>query len=366
MILQAKVLYQRREFHLGANHLFKNIVALCFVAVAFKHHKLIAYCENLLCKELNEQSDAKGLHYEYSPTYHAIFLLDLLNLYNLYRNNPVSESDRLLEQLKTNIISGLFWIDHLSQQNHYFNIADVNYEGCPKPNFLIHYADKLKISKNEYNQKFETLATLLLGNLKIMLINTPFSPDYNAAHSHADKLSILLWYKDQPILIDTGNYNYLNTTEREYARSVAAHNTIQIDKQDQAEMWGAFRIGNRGKITSTEISDDQISSTFSYKQYQHTRTIRCTEKGFILNDHIKSAGDHEFKIYFHLPADISFTKNDNQLSFENGLKIILPDYEIYQENTQYFPRMYCKLSKLTFIVSGSFENSITLTTKILI
>jgi len=58
-------------------------------------------------------------------------------------------------------------------------------------------------------------------------------PLYN--HGHADALSIVLFKKEQPILVDPGTYHYNGVPEwRRYFKSTKAHNTVTVDGLDQA------------------------------------------------------------------------------------------------------------------------------------
>ena len=60
-------------------------------------------------------------------------------------------------------------------------------------------------------------------------------------HGHADALSILLFWKDVPVLIDPGTGRSNGDQRiRNYFRSTIAHNTIEIEGIDQARILGPF------------------------------------------------------------------------------------------------------------------------------
>lgn len=62
-----------------------------------------------------------------------------------------------------------------------------------------------------------------------------------AAHGHADALAFTLSVGGEEFLIDPGTYAYhTHKTWRDYFRSTAAHNTLQVDGQDQSEIGGNF------------------------------------------------------------------------------------------------------------------------------
>ncbi len=62
-----------------------------------------------------------------------------------------------------------------------------------------------------------------------------------AAHGHADALSFTLNVGDREILVDPGTYAYhTDPAWRRYFRSTRAHNTIEVDGQDQSKQAGNF------------------------------------------------------------------------------------------------------------------------------
>lgn len=62
-----------------------------------------------------------------------------------------------------------------------------------------------------------------------------------AAHGHADALSFTLSAAGEELLTDPGTYAYhTQKAWRDYFRSTAAHNTVQVDGQDQSEIGGNF------------------------------------------------------------------------------------------------------------------------------
>jgi uncharacterized heparinase superfamily protein len=75
----------------------------------------------------------------------------------------------------------------------------------------------------------------------------PIGPDYLPGHAHGDIFSFELCLRNQRILVDSGTFDYEPSEMRRYCRSTAAHNTLEIDGQDQCEFWGAFRVARRGK-----------------------------------------------------------------------------------------------------------------------
>jgi hypothetical protein len=55
----------------------------------------------------------------------------------------------------------------------------------------------------------------------------------NCAHAHCDLLSLILWVRGRPLLVDSGTYTYHGSC-RDYFRLTAAHNTVMVDGCEQA------------------------------------------------------------------------------------------------------------------------------------
>ena len=364
LYIQMIWLYKFREYHLLANHYFKGLVALLYSSYFFNKRKMFKWSIRQIKKQITEQVRS-GLHYEFSPSYHALFTKDLTDIYNLFNSNCLEVLYQ--GQLESAIRQALKWAKHLSKNQQYIQIGDVNYEGCPSADTLIKEFKFICESESQDDVKIhsEYFPILTNSDFEIMLLNAPFSPDYNPAHSHCDKLAILLWYRNIPIFIDTGNYNYENTPERKYARSVEAHNTVQIDNWQQAEMWGVFRVGNRRKVSNVQITPDEIQSTFKHKKYIHTRSVGKVEKGLEIKDKLKCSGLNRYKLYFHLNPDLPYQISDNLVQFENyPLKVLLPVGTVSAQNTDYYPAMYSKREKNTIVVSGNFKDFIILNTQV--
>jgi uncharacterized heparinase superfamily protein len=64
-------------------------------------------------------------------------------------------------------------------------------------------------------------------------------------HAHADCLSIDIFYRGKAIIVDTGNCLYDSGPTRLYERGTAAHNTIMLNGENQTELWGSFRVGQK-------------------------------------------------------------------------------------------------------------------------
>ena len=91
-----------------------------------------------------------------------------------------------------------------------------------------------------------------------------------AAHGHADALSIILHVDGYPFLVDPGTYAYHTHADwRKYFTSTMAHNTVSIDKGDQAMLAGPTLWLNHFdcKVITTTSNDEKDIITASHNGY---------------------------------------------------------------------------------------------------
>jgi hypothetical protein len=50
-------------------------------------------------------------------------------------------------------------------------------------------------------------------------------------------------------IIDSGNFDYEDSSMRRYCRSSMAHNVVTVDGQNQCDIWSKFRMGRRGRVS---------------------------------------------------------------------------------------------------------------------
>jgi Heparinase II/III-like protein/Heparinase II/III N-terminus len=159
-----------------------------------------------------------------------------------------------------------------------------------------------------------------------------------AAHGHADALSFLMNVDGQPVFTDPGTYTYHTAPEwRNYFVSTLAHNTIRVNKTNQANFAGSTLWLNHYKCTvanaATSNATDIIKASHNgYEQYgiTHTREIIFDKKllQFTINDTVESKNKESFFIEmpFHLhPAIQVKTVNEHviQLINKNGRNVQL-------------------------------------------
>ncbi len=140
-----------------------------------------------------------------------------------------------------------------------------------------------------------------------------------SGHGHADVLSFWLSINGQPFFIDPGTYLYNCGGEwRQFFRSTAAHNTVQIDEKDQSEQVTNFMFQDFYKIRNIlwEQKGNRIYWSAEHSGYSrlpdpviHKREV-IYDKGhysFTIADTLRCCKEHKVTQCFHLHPDVNVT-----------------------------------------------------------
>jgi len=132
-----------------------------------------------------------------------------------------------------------------------------------------------------------------------------------AGHSHADTLSLVAWYRGAPVLTDPGTFTYLSDpVERDRFRGTPAHNTVNINRQNQAQAAGPFRWNKKPHVElRTLIASEQggwLDAVCEYGGFRHRRRVRLDEGRLLVLDEITGPpGEHSVEQVWNLGAGAS-------------------------------------------------------------
>ena len=146
---------------------------------------------------------------------------------------------------------------------------------------------------------------------KLLFDVSDVGPAFQPGHTHCDMLSFLVWHRGEPLFIDSGVGSYLDEDDRRYARATRAHNTVTIDHQEQSDIWSAFRVAKRARIThASQLWEGETlilkGAHDGYSRFCsgliHWRTITCQGNVLQIFDRLEgqSSHEHDVSIYFHL------------------------------------------------------------------
>jgi hypothetical protein len=152
------------------------------------------------------------------------------------------------------------------------------------------------------------IAVMVSGDVHIVVDAGPFGP-FRSGHSHADTLSLVVRRGEQDLLIDPGTFTYADPNWRDWFRGTAAHNTVRIDRLDQATPGGPFAWSDPPRVTvhhwRSDSEMDELDGECSYRGFRHRRRIRFLKAGLLLivDDIDGPPGMHEVEQFWHLGAD---------------------------------------------------------------
>ena len=131
-------------------------------------------------------------------------------------------------------------------------------------------------------------------------------PTYGHAHAHA--LSVLVWFQDEPLVIDPGTFSYEEQPWREYFRSTAAHSTVEVEAVSQAMpghgfVWRApygCRVAQIPSGDAWELRGSHDGYQRLPQRVRHGRRVRLTESGLIIEDALYGHAPFTACLQWHL------------------------------------------------------------------
>ena len=343
---QARELRDSIEYQLGANHLLSEAKALVYAGLFLKIDELYEYGKKVLYEEAKEQFFTDGGHYEQSVSYHVEALQQFFEAYAVLKQRGDDGSIASLVSEPYQFLNGMIGVNG---KIPLFNDSAYDYPFYDAADFLstamyIYGSLPPNGRVGEYSKRWEWLGN---GNqqidwkTKILYEITGFvhyifeidgkrysffmdcgnnGPDYNLGHAHADALSVLLYTENKEILVDSGVFTYQPGDGRNECRGTKAHNTVEVDEMDNAEVWAAFRVAKRGHTELIESCfDDGLKIRASYDGYVkrlpdsviHTREVEIKDKRIVIQDLLEYENKHRTVSRFHVSPRCSIIKIDS-------------------------------------------------------
>ena len=389
---QTEYLSKNLETHLLGNHILENATTLAFVGTLFNGETAKSW-KNIGLKELSiqipEQILPDGLHFELSPMYHlrAVYLLGLLEFLG------TAELSALVTSHLVRSVSALEKVLHPDGDIALLN--DSAFGIYHEPNILMHFAASVlatNSSENNHVQRVEvpqappqepgpwSLSSAGYYGYRddhknyIICDAGPIGPDYIPGHAHADVFTYELSLKGCRVIVDTGNFEYIETRARSQSRSTRAHNTVEINGLNQCEMWGAFRVGRRVQPEQLQFdsSDSGFQLSASYRgvcksqgNAIHRREFEVSLPFQIkISDQISADVPVEAKTYIHLSPECSIIhwgKQDTTIQYQKGFFSIRfqGSGQLSEATTNYFPKFGVALPRTTICYTTIRQQSKT-------
>ena len=141
----------------------------------------------------------------------------------------------------------------------------------------------------------------------------PNGQNGRGVHTHNDKLSFELSYKDIDIVVDPGTYVYTTfTTERNKFRSTSYHNTVQENGFEQNDFGdNVFEMANDAVVSVNKFSntllDCQHNGFVKKGGSIHRRKFMLFDNYFVIEDHLESK--YKLKAFLHFAPRIEIIIN---------------------------------------------------------
>lgn len=370
IISQNQFLLSNLEYDVVGNHIFENLKTLIVCGMFLNSSSIGSKSKKIgereLIKQLEEQFHEDGGHFELSAMYHSILLKGLTELSYLYKNLKFEIPIQIIK-VQDKAYKYLANIIHPDGEIPLFN--DAAFGISETPLYLLNYAYE-KENKDltlldliiKQNGQSKDLRSLPLnkdifyakdsGYLKsqdqhlfsILDVGKP-CPDYLPAHAHADIFSYELSFNSKRFVVDTGTYEY-SGAKRDYDRSTVAHNTLSINRENQSEVWGNFRVARRGYPTIQKYTEDNetveiLAFHDGYKKKYNV--IHSRKYVHILNELLlvldKVDTNEDVESYIHLHPDIDVELDGDELSFFGGKIKLKPINSCFSiEEAVYHPK----------------------------
>ena len=334
------------EYHLLANHYFKNGKALIFAGIFFDGNDAGRWFKKgltIIEKEIDEQILDDGGHFERSPMYHSMILEDCLDLFNILgcsKLQKARELRRMLSQKASAMLVFLHGMCHPDGDIALFNDSAFGIEAQPAALGMYFEHSKGEIvqrftgNTRSFSQTGYYIMSPRPGDYLIIDCG-PAGPDYQMGHAHCDNLSFELSLNGYRVIVDSGCCQYEDSDIRKYNRGNLGHNTVTIDDENQSEVWGAHRCARRAYPLYAKLEENvmgEIRFEGAHNGYRrlkgnpiHHRKIIWKENLINIEDRIEGTGIHsiESRLHIHPELNIQMLTNGVQVSRSGKLLLIV-------------------------------------------
>lgn len=347
------------ETHLLNNHTLENGAALAFVGSCFHGRdaqRWLARGGRILADQIAAQVLPDGMHFELSPMYHCRVLY-VLGLLSQTQTPAVAE---LVAGPLSRMSQALGKICHPDGQIALFGDSALDvYHGPASLGLSGSGPGCFALPDAGYYGWRGADGTYLIADYG------GIGPDHNPGHGHADMFGFELSLNGCRVITDCGLHDYEPSETRRYCRSTAAHNTVEIDGQDQCELWGAFRVARRG--SPRHVVWQPGSSGFALEGWHdgyarlrgrpvHARLMQWDAAvGLTVRDTIRANRPVRCVSRLHLHPACRIVESYGRsvrVAYASGEFVVEANGEIAIEDSQYCTRFYQTQSRSCLCLAG--------------
>ena len=247
VVAQVRFLARNLETDIRGNHIVRNAKALLWAARSFRGPEAERWHRlglRILGGELPVQVLPDGVHFERSPAYHAQVAADLLEC------AAVAGPNEGLERALDGMARALADLTHPDGKVSLFNDGGLDMAYAPGL-ILDRYASR-RGSRPSPSPVVALRSAGFYGARSggefVLAKFGRIGDDGLPAHAHGDALAFEWSVGGARLVVDAGVFEYHAGPMRDWSRATRAHNTVTVDDADQAEFYGAFRVGRRPSV----------------------------------------------------------------------------------------------------------------------
>jgi uncharacterized heparinase superfamily protein len=346
----AAYLMDHLEKDLDNNHLIANAKALAWVGLFFptmdEARRWRDTGLDLLWRALKAQVRADGGHVENSTSYHLAVWLDGLETALLCQASDEDVPEETWETLehmgdyalalrrpdgRLPMLNDSVKDEPLPAQA-IFKLAAGAFE---RPDFAWAAGDEDVPAPELASQALSDSGYVVMRSEDTYLLFDAGDPGpaHCPGHGHADALSIELWAREEPLILDPGTYQYPAGRWRDYFRGTSSHSTATVDGLDQSVFVGPFRVADmaRSRIVSVDLAGAEPEVIGEHDGYTrladpviHRRRVRLGHHDRLeIEDTFSGNERHKVILRFHL-ASCNVERQDAhtaQAIYPGGVKL---------------------------------------------
>jgi Heparinase II/III-like protein/Heparinase II/III N-terminus len=299
----ARAIALQPELHILGNHLLENGFGLVCAGAAARGPEADAWWSlgcAILAWQLPRQFLADGAHFERSVSYHLALTAALLEAIEISdasgRHAPRSWRDVAAKAVT--------WaLDVRAPDGGYPLFNDAALDAAPSIDSVAALARAVGVAAEASPSRSAIARIEPTGWLRMrapdgawLVVDAgPDGPRDQPGHAHADGLTFELWARGRRLVVDYGVASYADDEARRTTRATRSHNTVEVDRTDSCEVWGAFRLGRRGRgeIVRAESMGDRSVAELTHDGYtwmrgppRHRRTLTLSSGRLEILDRI--------------------------------------------------------------------------------
>ena len=243
---------------------------------------------------LNKKLFHDGGSDEDCPSYNHFIARLYFDAYMLLENNGYEEIEGVKESTQKQY-ELCYQMSRINGKNVPFN--DCYIMDAHKDIKIVESVSDIKVSWQKKSVAFfdSNLAVLRAGDYEVFVD----AMKHTAWHQHGGRPNFAVYYKDEPLVIDSGCPSYDRGNLRQMLALTQGHNAVYTK---EGAFWGKNEVDENLKITDFKGNEITIEGTVKAKntEYYVKRTIFVSENGVKVKDYAKSETEYTFSIDMHL------------------------------------------------------------------